>query len=62
MFKNKWITYQDMMDNVPMSVRVNTSYKNKKYLHTYSVTYTYGHNVELPDKNQLKRYMIMKIN
>lgn len=50
MFKNKWKAYLDMLDDVPMSVRVNTYYKKKKYMHTYSVTYTYGKGNQLPDK------------
>jgi len=53
MFRNKWEVYTDKMGDSSMSVQVNTYYKKKAYLHTYSVTYTYGTQKELPSQNQL---------
>lgn len=52
---NTWSTYQDMLGNKKLSVRVDTKYVGATYLHTYYVQVKYSEEVTtaLPSKSFL---------
>lgn len=55
--KNTWSTYQDMLGDKKLSVRVDTKYVGKKYSHTYYVQVRYSEEAttDLPSKSFLEK-------
>lgn len=55
MKKKNWMFYKDKMGDDDMLVRVNTSFKNKRYKHTYILSINYRDDYHsLPSPNELE--------